>query len=209
MAKRKISVLSWDHAVPHLSTKALPLPYEGLVECDSFTRDDLPREQQEQIRRNIDKWLSNLPAELERITKAASEALARAAGKFECAEAKRVLWLVNKLRAVKGRQRQRDILSGYLLGRRVERLGVLPLESLLVSGRKAKIERPKKMREAKAIADMNRKCKNRHKAEQAIRVARGKFPSASFDNDTDTLEAEAAKILGKSRRTLNRWLGGK
>lgn len=196
MSECKAVLITWDHAIPHLSKKSLSMPYEGLVDGDSFTRDDLSKEDQDWIEQQIDRWFANLPVELDRIAKAASDTLARKASKFEHAEAERVLYLIEKLRGIKSAHRSRDVLYGYLLGRRVERMGTLPFEPLVV-GRQKQLGALDKHNEKKRKASTKRK----QEALEAIEQTKLQYPNRA--GDIDFIKEQAAESIGIKKRALN------
>ncbi len=101
-------------------------------------------------------------------------------------------------------RRAQVFLAGIEAGRLLEmRERVLPIEPLVVSGRRAKIERPQRMREAKAEADRAKRRQNRRRAEEALQWARRNFPSA---HKKTTQKKRAAEHIGISVSQFNRWL---
>lgn len=94
----------------------------------------------------------------------------------------------------------------FRLGQLCERIGVRPFEPLVASGRKATIERPQAMRQAKVEADKINRGDKHQRANEAIKWARDKFPTASEDNKISFLKAKAAEHLEINVGTLNRWL---
>jgi hypothetical protein len=85
------------------------------------------------IKREVTAWQVDLAGELDRI---AADALRLLSNNSASRDAEQVLWLVNELRGIDDKQRQRDIMRGYLLGRRVERMNVQPFERITAIGKR-------------------------------------------------------------------------
>lgn len=120
-------------------------------------------------------------------------------------EASEVLQLVDDLlRADPSERDTRMFLAGIEAGRLLEKMErILPVEPLVVSGRKAKVERPRVMREARVIQAKQQRLENKRLAEEALALANKE--SLPTDKKT-TIKKRAARKANTTVSTLNRWL---
>ncbi len=187
---------------PLVASECLALPDEGLYDAGGDTPQPATSADNEGcLRKTVEHWLSNLPLVLDQIewyaTKISEEnpQKDRPIPNFHLREAQRVLFLVNQLRGVKSKRRQRDIAEGCLLGRHVERMGALIQEKQIVKANK-------QAQRARAAGKLREKLS----PEQRRRV-KCEIDGLLVNGDADSRKA-ACKLLAKkysvSCRTLER-----
>jgi hypothetical protein len=95
---------------------------------------------------------------------------------------------------------------GMEFSRLLARIEVRPSRKFIESGKRQRIDHPEAMRAAKSKATAKKHKESRRQAEEALNWAKYKFPEEDFDGNSSFLKEKAAEHLGKSVRTLNRWL---
>jgi hypothetical protein len=97
------------------------------------------------------------------------------------------------------------LLRALVIGKLTAEAGIVLTDPTFAAGRKTR-HHAEKMRDRKAKASPDLHRAKRQKAEDAMTWARKAFPVDAYDGNTKRLMSQAAKKLGKSVDTIERWL---